>query len=110
MSYMTLSSNEKHLSLLCSYFRAHPTTLGLLLKILGGRMNGPSPTSNFGRTVPPVPLGPVSAFGNNLRDYHRQLIDNGRMLRYVYYNTTYLIIEPTNAIGLYIKFKFYGNL
>src|SRR6218665_1693209 len=29
----------------------------LFLKILGGRMHGPSPTSNFGGTVPPVPLG-----------------------------------------------------
>ena len=36
-----LSSQEKHLSLLCLYFHAHPTTL--LLKILGGRMHGPSP-------------------------------------------------------------------
>src|SRR6218665_3287036 len=41
--------------LLCSYFRAHLTIL--LLKILGGRMHGQSPTSNFGGTVPPVPLG-----------------------------------------------------
>src|SRR6218665_828965 len=40
--------------LLFSYFRAYLTTL--LLKILGGRMHGPSPTSNFGGTVPPVPL------------------------------------------------------
>ena len=40
--------------LLCSYFRAHPTTL--LLKILGRRMHGPSPTSNFGGDCPPVPL------------------------------------------------------
>src|SRR6218665_1728003 len=39
--------------LLCSYFRAHPTTL--LLKILGGRMHGPSPTSNFGRAFPSSP-------------------------------------------------------
>ena len=50
--YITLSSQEKPLFiseknsfmtlfLLCSYFRAHPTTL--LLKILGGRMHGPSP-------------------------------------------------------------------
>ena len=54
MSYMSLSSQEKHLFLLFSYFPAHPTTL--LLKILGGRMHGPSPTSNFGGTVPPVPL------------------------------------------------------
>jgi len=38
--------------LLCSYFRARPTTL--LLKILGGRMHGPSPTSNF---VGDRPLG-----------------------------------------------------
>src|SRR6218665_156796 len=32
-------------SLLCSYFRAHPTTL--LLKILGGQMQGPSPHLKF---------------------------------------------------------------
>ena len=36
-----------------SYFPAHPITL--LLQILEGRMHGPSPTSNFGGTVPPVP-------------------------------------------------------
>src|SRR6218665_1795603 len=64
MSYMTLSSQEKALQkkfldgtyffLLCSIFRAHPTTL--LLKILGGPMHGPSPTSNFGGTVPHSPL------------------------------------------------------
>ena len=39
--------------LICSCFRAHPTTL--LLKILGGQMYGPSPTSHFGWNVPPVP-------------------------------------------------------
>ena len=39
--------------LLCSYFRAHPTTQ--LLKIFGGRMHGPSPTSNFGGPSPPGP-------------------------------------------------------
>src|SRR6218665_3764901 len=68
MSYMTrimtLSSQKTTISeknsfmtlfLLCSYFCAHPTTL--LLKILGGRMHGPSPTSHFGGTDPPVPLG-----------------------------------------------------
>src|SRR6218665_1245509 len=55
MSYMTISSQENHHFSLCSYFHAHPTTL--LLKILGGPMHGPSPTSNFGGTVPPVPLG-----------------------------------------------------
>src|SRR6218665_2980391 len=41
--------------LLCSYFRVHPTTL--LLKILGGRIQGPSPPQIFLGTVPPVPLG-----------------------------------------------------
>src|SRR6218665_2582982 len=52
MSYMTLSSQEKHLCLLCSYFTAHSTTL--LLRILGGRMHGPSPHLKFFRgTVPP---------------------------------------------------------
>jgi len=61
--YVTLSSQEQllfrkriplwHLLLLCSYFRAHPTTL--LLKILVGRMHGPCPTSKFGGDRPPVP-------------------------------------------------------
>src|SRR6218665_2072840 len=56
MSYMTLSSQEQPLFqkknsfmtpfLLCSYFRAHPTTL--LLKIFGGRMHGPSLQSSGG--------------------------------------------------------------
>src|SRR6218665_2720932 len=41
--------------LLCSYFRAHPATL--LLKILGGRMHGPSPHLKFWGDRPPVPLG-----------------------------------------------------
>src|SRR6218665_3168112 len=50
MSYMTLSSQEKHLFLLCSYFRAHPTTL--LLQILGGRMHGPSPSQILGGPSP----------------------------------------------------------
>src|SRR6218665_247102 len=50
MSYMTIFSQEKHHFSLCSYFHAHPTTL--LLKILGGPMHGPSPTSNFGGPVP----------------------------------------------------------
>src|SRR6218665_3273799 len=40
--------------LLCSYFRAHPTKL--LLKILGGRMHRPSPTSNLGGPFPQSPL------------------------------------------------------
>src|SRR6218665_3604069 len=61
--YMTLFSRKNTISeensfmtlfLFCSYFRAHPTTL--LLKILGGRMHGPSPTSNFGGPSP-SPLG-----------------------------------------------------
>ena len=65
MSYMTLSSQEKplfqkripwwHLFLLCSYFRAHPTTL--LLKILGGRLHRPSPHLKFfGGPFPHFPL------------------------------------------------------
>jgi len=41
--------------LLCSYFPTHPTTL--LLKILGGRMHGPSPHLKFFGDRPPVPLG-----------------------------------------------------
>ena len=42
-----------HHFLLCSYFRAHPTTL--LLKILGGRMHGPSPHLKFWGERPPSP-------------------------------------------------------
>src|SRR6218665_1778906 len=53
MSYMTISSQEKHNFSLCSCFHAHPTTL--LLKILGDQCMGGPPTSNFGGTVPPVP-------------------------------------------------------
>src|SRR6218665_4000326 len=56
----TTSISEKNsfmtLLLLCPYFRTHSTTL--LLKILGRRMHGPSPTSNFfGGTVPQSLLG-----------------------------------------------------
>src|SRR6218665_2957739 len=43
--------------LLCSYFRAHPTTLSTSLNIGGGPIHGSSPTSNFLGAVPPVPLG-----------------------------------------------------
>src|SRR6218665_3824457 len=39
--------------LLCSYFRAHPTTL--LLKILWGRMHGPSPHLKFEGDRSPSP-------------------------------------------------------
>src|SRR6218665_1448431 len=55
MSYMTISSQEKHNFSLCSCFHAHPTTL--LLKILGGKpMHGRShPPQILGG--PPVPLG-----------------------------------------------------
>src|SRR6218665_3426514 len=66
MSYMTFPHKNNH------YFRkeflydtffysvrifARMRQLTLLLQILGGRMHGPSPTSNFGGTVPPAPLG-----------------------------------------------------
>src|SRR6218665_3021760 len=50
-SYMTISSQEKHPFLLFSYFRTHPTTL--LLKILGGRMHGPSPHLKLWGGPPP---------------------------------------------------------
>src|SRR6218665_6746 len=55
MSYMTLSSQEKHLFLLCSYFHAHPTTL--LLKILGGTNAWASPPQILGGPSPESPLG-----------------------------------------------------
>src|SRR6218665_2602486 len=52
MSYMTLSSQEKHPFLLFSYFHAHPTTL--LSKYWGGRMHERPPPQTFGG---PSPLG-----------------------------------------------------
>ena len=39
--------------LLTLYFHTHPLTL--LLEILGGQIHGPSPTSNYGGTVPSSP-------------------------------------------------------
>src|SRR6218665_2771210 len=44
---ITISEKNSFMTpfLLCSYFRAHPTTL--LLKIFGGRMHGPSPHLKF---------------------------------------------------------------
>jgi len=68
---MTLSSQENHyfrkefvddtFSLLCSYFRAHATTL--FLKNIGERMHGPSLTSNFFGTVPQPPRSPPQVPG-----------------------------------------------
>src|SRR6218665_1755047 len=51
---------------LFSYFRAHPTTL--LLKILGGRMHGPSPTSNLGGPSPRSP--PLAEVHERSTNYH----------------------------------------
>src|SRR6218665_3824426 len=67
ITYMTLLFLTKSLNfrqkyssltlfLVSSYFSSHPITV--LLKILGGRMHGPSATSNFEGTVPPVPPRP----------------------------------------------------
>src|SRR6218665_2015124 len=57
MSYITISSQEKHNFSLCSCFHALPTTL--LLKILGGTNAWPvPPTSNFGGDRPPPGLRP----------------------------------------------------
>src|SRR6218665_1779131 len=49
--YFTKEFLDNTSFLLYSYFRVHPTTL--FQKILGGRMHGPSPSSNFGGTVTP---------------------------------------------------------
>src|SRR6218665_2848588 len=58
MSYLTLSSQEKHLFntffTLFILSRASDNTTSLNI---GGPMHGPSPTSNFGETVPQSPLG-----------------------------------------------------
>src|SRR6218665_2308797 len=65
MSYMTLSSQEKPLFLkkflddtyfFTLFVLSRPSDNTILLKILGGPMHGPSPTSNFGGP-PPSPLG-----------------------------------------------------
>src|SRR6218665_2508369 len=59
MSYMTLSSQEKHPFLLCSYFHAHPTTL--LLKILGDQGMGRPPPQIWGGPSPSLPRSPPLA-------------------------------------------------
>jgi len=53
----TISENNSFMTLflLCSYFRAHPTTLAYICE---GRMHGPSPTSNFWGTAPNPPRSP----------------------------------------------------
>src|SRR6218665_1978652 len=56
-TFFPILAAEKHLFLLFSYFRANPTAL-LLKVILGGRMHGPSPTSNFGDRPPSPPRFP----------------------------------------------------
>ena len=61
------------LFLLCSYFRAHPTTL--LLKILGGTDAWAVPTSNLGGAVPPV--APRSPPLHIDLEFWMQLIANG---------------------------------
>src|SRR6218665_1918147 len=66
MSYITLSSQQKALFqlkkflvdtyfLLSSSFRARPTTLGLLLKILGDQCMGRPPPQIFGEPSPSPP-------------------------------------------------------
>src|SRR6218665_2586788 len=47
--------------LLCSYFRAHPTTCTTSLNIGRDQCMDRPPTSNCGGTVPPSPLGLPSA-------------------------------------------------
>src|SRR6218665_673841 len=45
--------------LVSSYFASHPITV--LLKILGGRTHGPSPTSNLGASPSPPKSPPMTA-------------------------------------------------
>src|SRR6218665_2044280 len=56
ITYMTLFLTKNLLLkpvLVSSYFASHPITV--LLKILEGRMHGPSPLIKFGGTVPQSP-------------------------------------------------------
>src|SRR6218665_3328968 len=63
MTHMTLSSEEKPLfqkeflydTFFTLFVLSHIRRTTLLLKILGGRMHGPSPTSNFGGPSPKFP-------------------------------------------------------
>src|SRR6218665_1921331 len=109
MSYMTFSSQEQPLFqiseensfmtpfLLCSYFRAHPTTL--LLRILGGgRMHGPSPHLKFWGDRPPVPLSLRLCLQNryNSGSY-------GHQVKLLLLETTY----PENLRTLYWRYVSY---
>src|SRR6218665_1250474 len=65
MSYMTISSQEKHNFSLCSCFHAHPTTL--LLKILGDQcMGGPPPQILGGDRPPQSPQVSAPDYGPTL--------------------------------------------
>src|SRR6218665_1199604 len=77
MSYMTLSSQEKplfqkiipsrHLFLLCSCFRTHPTNTPS--QNIGGRTHGPSPPSQvFWGDRPPSSLPVNLSHYNNLKN------------------------------------------
>src|SRR6218665_2911070 len=65
-SCMTLSSQEKHLFLLFSYFRAHPTTL--LLKILGGTDAWAVPHLKFFLGTVPLGLRPAQVHWKSLEN------------------------------------------
>src|SRR6218665_2551537 len=70
-SYMTLSSQERHLFLLFSYFRAQPKTL--LLKILGGGTNAwavPPPQTLEGPSPSPPRFPPLTEI-DFLQEYDR---------------------------------------
>src|SRR6218665_2338856 len=83
--------------LLCSHFRAHPTTL--LLKILGGRMHGPSPHLTFLGTVPPVPPRslPLLLPTSQLRAISRFLSPQAASTLVGLTVTTLRIVDTTNA-------------
>src|SRR6218665_11192 len=94
MSYMTLSSHEKPLFqkripfmtpvLLCSYFRAPPTTL--LLNILGGPMHGTSPHPKLWGGLPPSPPRSPPLSSEQPRWYHEAYLNRRVLYTFGFYD------------------------
>src|SRR6218665_2261862 len=110
MSYMTISSQEKHNFSLCSCFHAHPTTL--LLKILGGTNAwGVPPTSNFWGDRPPQspPRSPPlthEAVSASLRAYRSRKPTAVRSLRIILASVSSLVSKTAARLLTYSKFVF----
>src|SRR6218665_2700605 len=97
--YMTISSQEKH-----NFHSVHAFThirQHYFSKYWGGPMHGRSPTSTFGGTVPPVPLGLRPCYCQCL--VYRQPLYRNRKLEISTASTKAKSRESTYSQALYPK-------